>query len=297
MRQTENIVHQLPCWTSPIQPVRLTGGISNDNYLVADDTGKYVVRVNGDVPEHGVLRLNDANCNRAAAAIGVAPEVHFAGPDAIVVRYVEGRTFGEEDVRVQENLEPILTLLKRTHDEGFAHVRGPVCAFWPFRVCRDYAHFLEEAGNITDRELTREISRLRSVNAALESSIGPIIPVLGHNDLLAANFIDDGEKIWLIDWEHAGMTSPLFDLGNLVSNNELSSGQEAWLLENYFERALEEGLYSRYHAMKCASLLREAMWSMVSEVTSTIDFDYAAYSVEFMGRFDDEYARRLEFAS
>ena len=293
MNNSENIVHQLPCWISPIQPLRLTGGSSNDNYLVVDDSGKYVVRVNGDVPEHGVLRANDASCNRAAAAIGIAPEVHYAGAEAIVVRYVEGRTYSEADVRVQDNLERILTLIKQTHDNGFANVRGPVCGFWPFRVCRDYAYFLDETASIE----TGEISRLRSVNAALEAGVGPITPVLGHNDLLAANFIDDGDRIWLIDWEHAGMSSPLFDLGNLVSNNTLSSQQEAWVLENYFERAVDEALYSRYHAMKCSSLLREAMWSMVSEVTSKIDFDYAAYSVEIMARFDDEYARRMEFAS
>jgi thiamine kinase-like enzyme len=136
-----------------------------------------------------------------------------------------------------------------------------------------------------------EIPRLREVNERLETIVGQIRPVLGHNDLLAANLIDDGERLWLIDWEHAGISSPLFDLANLSSNNGLAASQETWLLETYFERPLDENLLRRFHAMKCASLLREAMWSMASEITSALDFDYVAYTTEYIGRFEAEYDR------
>ena len=109
--------------------------------------------------------------------------------------------------------------------------------------------------------------------------------VFGHNDLLPANFIDDGERLWLIDWDYAGFNSPLFDLGGLASNNGLSLAQEDWMLETYFERPVDDALRRRYQAMKCASLLRETMWSMVSEIHSDIDFDYAAYTAENLGAF------------
>ena len=114
----------------------------------------------------------------------------------------------------------------------------------------------------------------------------PVTLVYGHNDLLPANFIDDGERIWLIDWDYAGFNSPLFDLGGLASNNGLSPMQEDWLLETYFDAPVSDALRDSYSAMKCASLLRETMWSMVSEIHSSIDFDYAAYTHENLARFE-----------
>ena len=289
MTDARNIAAGLECWSGPVDPIRLEGGISNQNFLVEDGGRKYVVRVNGDVPVHGVLRGNDVTCNRAAATVGVAPDVVHAEAGAVVVDFIEGRTLGEEDVREQRHLERILPLIRRTHRDAFRVIRGPVCAFWPFRVCRDYALFLEENGS----RMNSRIEALRAANDRLEAIVGPITPVLGHNDLLAANFIDDGDRIWLIDWEHAGISSPLFDLANLSANNGLSREQQIWLLTNYFERPPDSELVRRFDAMKCASLLREAMWSMVSEISSDLDFDYISYTEEYLDRFDDA-LKRLE---
>ena len=126
----------------------------------------------------------------------------------------------------------------------------------------------------------------RSRAARLESAVGPVGIVFGHNDLLAANFIDDGDRIWLIDWEYAGFNSPLFDLGGLASNNEMDAEQERRMMERYFDASPGEPLLASYAAMKCASLLREAMWSMVSELRSDIDFDYVTYTGENLERFE-----------
>ena len=114
--------------------------------------------------------------------------------------------------------------------------------------------------------------------------MGPIDIAFGHNDLLPANFIDDGERLWLIDYDYAGFGSPLFDLGGLAANNELAPEQEHAVLEQYFERAVSDPLYRSYQAMKCASLMRETLWSMTSEIHSDLDFDYAAYTVENLDR-------------
>jgi len=86
--------------------------------------------------------------------------------------------------------------------------------------------------------------------------------------------------------DYAGFNSPLFDLGGLASNNGLTEPQERWLLETYFETALTDALWHRYQAMKCASLLRETMWSMVSEIHSKLDFDYPAYTRQNLARFE-----------
>jgi thiamine kinase-like enzyme len=94
-----------------------------------------------------------------------------------------------------------------------------------------------------------------------------------------------------VDWEYGAFNSPLFDLGGLASNNELAPGLEERFLELYFDAPVTDELRGRYRAMKCASLLREAMWSMVSELHLAIDFDYQAYTAENLARFEHAYAR------
>jgi thiamine kinase-like enzyme len=153
--------------------------------------------------------------------------------------------------------------------------------FWVFHVLRSYAHTLEELGS-RHRD---KLPRLLGIAEELERAVGRIDVVFGHNDLLAANFIDAGERLWLIDWDYAGFNSLLFDLANLASNNGLNEEDEAWLLQSYFGHSDVE-IRRPYYAMKCASLLRETMWSMVSELTSALDFDYVAYTEDYLGRFE-----------
>jgi len=228
------------------------------------------------------MRFNEAAASRAAAAAGISPEVVHQEPGALVLRFIEGRTFTEVDVRKPENLERILPLVRRAHVEIPRHFRGPSLVFWVFQVLRDYAGTLRDGNS----RMLPELPRLLDIAAKLETAVGLVDLVYGHNDLLAANFIDDGKRLWLVDWDYAGFNSPLFDLGGLASNNQLSPGQEEWLLESYFQCPLTDELGRRYAAMKCASLLRESMWSMVSEIHSTLDFDYAAYTSENLQRFE-----------
>ena len=271
----------LPIWKGPVQPQPLSGGITNVNFVVEDSGQKYVVRVGADIPEHQVMRFNELAASRAAAAAGISPAVVYAASGVLVLEFVEGNTLEPEDLRSRTMLARVLPVLRACHREVPKHLRGPVLSFWVFHVLRDYAHTLR-AGN---SRMINQLSELLMAAETLEQAVGNIELVFGHNDLLAANFIDDGEKIWLIDWDYAGFNSPLFDLGGLASNNELTADDEQWLLETYYQRPLDDQLQRRYQAMKCASLLREAMWSMVSEIHSELDFDYQAYTAENLQRF------------
>ena len=94
-----------------------------------------------------------------------------------------------------------------------------------------------------------------------------------------------GKQLWLIDWEYGGYNSPLFDLAGLASNNGLFEFQEQSMLAQYFNTTSEE-YWRPYHAMKCASLMRETLWSMTSEIHSKLDFDYSAYTSENMDRLN-----------
>ena len=275
-------VEALGCWSGRVRPEPLGGGITNANFTVEDGGRKFFVRVGSDIPEHGVMRFNEVAASRAAHAAGISPAVVHTEPGAMVMHFIEGRTLDEADVRDPRHLERIVPLVRRCHQEIPRHFRGPALIFWVFQVVRDYAATLREA----ESPRLDVLPRLVEIAEALERAVGPVRLVFGHNDLLAANLIDDGERLWLVDWDYAGFNSPLFDLGGLASNNQLSDAQQQWLLEQYFERPLDGELTRRYAAMKCASLLRESMWSMVSEIYSRLDFDYAAYTEENLRRFE-----------
>jgi thiamine kinase-like enzyme len=273
---------QLPCWRGAVDPQPLGGGITNVNFSVDDRGERYVVRIGDDIPVHQIMRFNELAASRAAHAAGLSPQVVYAEPGAMVLQFIDGRTLTPEDIRERKTLERIVPLLRRCHHDIPQHLRGPVLAFWVFHVIRDYGHTLRAGGS----RMLRQLPDLLGKAEHLERQVGAVEMVFAHNDLLAANFIDDGDKIWLIDWDYAGFNSPLFDLGGLASNNELEAADEDWLLEHYFEKPLSDELRRRYRAMKCASLLRETMWSMVSELHSELDFDYVAYTDENLARFE-----------
>ena len=283
-------VRSLPIWQGEIVVNLLGGGRTNVNFLVEDGAGKFVVRLGEDIIEHHVMRFNELSASRAAHAAGISPAVIFAETGLTVLEFLECKTFTPEDVRQQRNLEKIVSLIRSCHTDIPAHLRGPVLVFWVFHVIRDYAARLKEL----DSPYASQASELVAIGNKLEAEAGPFDLVFGHNDLLASNILDDGKRLWLIDWDYAGYNSPLFDLGGLASNNELSSEQEIWLLETYFEVPITDDLLHRYHTMKCASLLREAMWSMVSESTSNLDVDYAEYTAEFYNRFQSTYQNYLQ---
>ena len=260
----KTFAESLGCWDAPVTAEPLAGGLTNANFLIHHAGHRYVARIGADIPAHQVMRFNERAASIAAHAAGLSPRVVHAEPGALVVDYIEGRTLTPDDVRDPAMLPRVLALVRVCHTRMAAHLRGPLLMFWPFHVLRDYAATLREANS----SFAPELPRLLDKAEALEAAVGPIDLVFAHNDLLAANIIDDGERLWLIDWDYAGFNSALFDLANLASNNGLSEEQERLMLSLYFDREPDASRWRRYRAMRAASLLREAMWGMVSELTS-----------------------------
>ena len=281
----------LSIWKGPVEPTPVSGGTTNVNLMVLDGGERYVVRVGEDLPVHQIMRFNERAAARAAFEAGISPEVVHTESGIMVMRFVEGRTCLAADIRDAERLKLILPLLKRVHRVLPRFLYGPVLAFWPFHVIHDYAHTLEKAGS----RYASRLPDLVDVAASLELAVGPIDLVFGHNDLLPQNFIDDGARLWLIDWDYAGFNSMLFDLGGLASNNELTTAEAEFMLDRYFGRG-DPVLERRFRAMRCASLLREAMWSMISECHSTLEFDFARYTEMNLSRFERAYAAFPEYA-
>ncbi|MFM2279815.1 MAG: hypothetical protein RLZZ444_2046 [Pseudomonadota bacterium] len=282
----EDQIRNLGIWRGKLDISPLSGGMTNRNFRVTDDRGTAVVRLGDDIPVHMISRANELAASLAAEAAGISPKVLHYAPGMLVMEFLEAKTLREEDVNNPDMLGRIIPLIRRCHLEMPKYFRGPTYIFWVFQVIQQYAGVLKDG----ESDYLKDLPLLLSRAERLEAAAGPYTIVFGHNDLLAANFLDDGDRLWLIDWDYAGFNSPLFDLGGLASNNLLGESREISLLEAYYEQPVDEALWRRYQAMKCASLLRETMWSMVSEIHSTIGFDYKAYTAQNRARFESAYA-------
>jgi thiamine kinase-like enzyme len=114
--------------------------------------------------------------------------------------------------------------------------------------------------------------------------------VFGHHDILPTNFMHDGKRLWLIDWEYGAFGTAMFDLASIASNNSFDAAGEKLILETYFHQTPDDTLWRAFHAMKAASALREAVWGMVSELhLQAPGVDYVAYAAEYLGRFETVY--------
>jgi thiamine kinase-like enzyme len=276
-------VEALPFWTGPITVWPLQGGITNRNYGVQQADGqRFAVRLGQDLPQHGVMRFNEQAAARAAAKAGISPEIYFTAPGVMVSRLLPGRSLSADEIRQPENFTRLISLIKCCHTGMAAHLRGPLLAFWVFHINRSYGAALRKAG----ARLADDLPRLMALNDTLERRIGKVDVLFCHNDLLAANIFDDGTRLWLLDWDYAGFHSPLFDLANLSSNNGFSPAENAALLKEYFGVPPDAALFDAFRSFKCASLLREILWSAVSELTSQVSFDYPAYTNDYLARLD-----------
>ena len=264
---------RLPCWQGEVSLKPLTGGLTNLSFVAEDRGEKFVVRCGGDIPVHHVFRDRERAASRAAFEAGLSPEVVHVEPGITVLRFIDGRTFGEADLR--ENIQRLVPLLKTCHREVGRRLQGPANMFWVFHVIRDYVR----AANADAKYL--------ALADELEQRQVPLPIVFGHHDLLPGNFLDDGKRLWLIDWEYGAFGTAMFDLANLSSNGEFDAAQDEALLTAYFGGGVGPDVKRAFLAMKAASALREALWAMVSDIhLKTAGIDYQAHAQEYLRRFE-----------
>lgn len=282
--QSEDRIRALPCWNGSIEIVPLKGGLSNESHKVTDANGQHVVRFGKDYPFHHVYRDRELMTARAAHAAGFAPEIRYAEPGVMVSAFITGHTYTAIDVR--QNRDRIAALIHRFHQDMPAHVNGTGFMFWVFHVIRDYVRTLEVAQSSWRSELPGYLK----LNAELEAAQISLPIIFGHNDLLPANLIDDGEKIWLIDYEYAGFNTAMFDLSGIAANAEMPETEAIALIDAYFSAgppANRKAMLQSFTAMQCAALLREAMWGMVSAIhLNAPGADYDAYARENLDRLE-----------
>ena len=282
--EVQTILQRIPQFASAkaIEVKELTGGITNKNYKITTDGDSFVLRMGGNETKHlGIDRKIEYECSRLASQIGIAPEpTFFLEPEGyIVARFISGKGIPAEEIGTEENIKRVLESMKAYHAlEKFPGF------FSPFRVAEEYARtarsfnvqlppktdwYLEKSSEIEKALYTREPLQLRPC----------------HNDLLNGNFIDDGTRIRILDWEYAGMGDIFFDLGNFAIQHEFNDEQDEILLTAYFGQPT---VSQRAHQklMKIMSDLREAMWAQVQIGVSQLDFDYRGYGQKYFDRFE-----------
>ena len=255
----------------------LGGGITNHNFKVSFGDEAVVLRVAGkDTDLLGIDRLVEEAASRMAASIGVGPEVvAFVEPEGfLVTRFIEGEPIPPERLREPVNLERLARTLRAIHEAPPIPGR-----FDAHRVVEAYRDTAERHGVAPPDDY----AWAKDVADRIEEARGPQPQVPCHNDLLNANFIDDGSAIRIVDWEYAGMGDRFFDLANFAVNHELDGDRDRTLLRAYFGEASDRDLAS-LGLMRIMSDFREAMWGVVQQGLSELDFDFGAYAREHFER-------------
>jgi thiamine kinase-like enzyme len=277
----------------------LSGGITNRNYLITAPglVERYVIRLAGnDTHLLGISREVEHAATVAAAGVGVGPEVAaFIRPEGyLVTRFIDGAPVSLEQVRQPDTLRRIADSIRRIH--GGPAIPG---LFVPLRIVEAYRALAIERGVTIPPAYEQARQAGRRIEQALLRA--PLEPRPCHNDLLNANFIDDGERIRIVDWEYAGMGDPFFDLGNFSINHELEADGDEVLLEAY-DGGVTAPHRARLRLMRIVSDFREAMWGVLQQGISTLDVDFVAYADEHFERLlanasGQAFERALEQAS
>lgn len=256
----------------------LPGGITNLNYRVQVADEAFVVRIPGQDSEHlGIDRKREHACNIAAYQAGVAPRVaaFFEETGVLVTCFVRGRELTDGEMRRPSTLARVADTVRRYH--GGAEFPG---TFSPFQTVRDYLAAAAPRGAPLPDRFDWMLTQADRIESALGAP--PLHPC--HNDLLLANWLDDGNRLWIIDWEYAAMGDPFFDLGNFAVHLQLNDEEEQTLLRAYLGQPTPAAV-ARLKLMKVISDLREAMWAMVQVTISNLAYDFEAYGRKHFDRY------------
>lgn len=254
---------------------RLSGGLTNVNLKVTSGDQCVVVRVAQEGSELlAIDRVAEHENSVAAAQSGVgAPVVDYVSDAGLlIVGYIDGVTLTEDDVRRGDRLARIADACRTLH-------AGPrfVNEFDMFTIQRGYLELASRNGfRIPDRYLDflPQVERMQQAFARL-----PIRTVPCNNDLLAGNFIDDGSKIWLIDYEYSGNNDACFELGNVWSESNLSLDQLDELMEAYDGELLRHRV-ARARLWGLMSKYGWTLWASIQSSVSQIEFDFWSWGME-----------------
>jgi thiamine kinase-like enzyme len=270
------IFDQVPSIASrPREVAELPGGLTNRNFKITTSNGSFVARVaSGGSELLAIDRANEHRNSVRAAAVGVgAPVVEYQpAVNVLVLRFLEGRTLGNADVAEPARLARIARACRQLH--GAERFDGE---FNMFEIQRRYRAVVAERGITIPAGYDDLMGRFDDASRALAVRDEGTVPC--NNDLLAANFIEDGEKVWLIDYEYSGNNDACFELGNIWGECQLPDEALAALVAEYYGRPLRNKV-ARATLLGLAGKYGWTLWGAIQAAVSPIDFDFWSWAME-----------------
>jgi thiamine kinase-like enzyme len=272
----DSVLDKVTCLPGkPYQVEVLTGGLTNINLKVSHAEGAVVVRIAQPGSELLAIDRKAEHLNSTAAAqagVGAPVLEYIADPGLLVVGFIDGRAFTDDDIRGGAHLSRIAAACRQLHG-------GPrfVSDFNMFDIQRGYLDIVQREGFRLPARYLDFIPQAAGIESAFHSHPQPTVPC--NNDLLAGNFIDDGRKIWLIDYEYSGNNDPCFELGNIWSEANLSLEQLEELMEAYDGRLLRHRV-ARARLWGLMSKFGWTLWGSIQASVSSIDFDFWEWAME-----------------
>ncbi len=274
------VIDAIPDWAGrAVTAEVIPAGLTNTNYRVEVDGRPVFVRIPGAGTELlAVDRANELHNTRAAAAAGVAPQVLYALPewDVFVLAWLPARTMSNEAFAEHEMPTRIAETLRRLH-------AGPRFRddFDMFRLTERYLALVEERDIAIPAGYRAHQERIPRIEAALGAHPLPSVPC--HNDLLAENYLDDGERLWIVDYEYSGNNDPTFELGNTCQELGFDDDRIRELCAAYFGE-VSPALLARMRLQMIMSDVGWTLWAAIQARISTIDYDFSGWAEERWAR-------------
>jgi thiamine kinase-like enzyme len=273
MSTAEEAVARVSLWKGEsVQVSPLSGGLTNENYLVEGGGKRYVVRIPGQSTELlSIDRANEVHNTRAAATTGIGPKVLEVIPDldVMVLEFIEGPTMSAKTLESEEMAKRMAASFQRLH----AAPRF-LQDFNMFRLIESYLDIVEAHDVTIPGDYRDRLSTIAEIERAVAVGSLPMVPC--HNDLLCENFIDDGAALRIVDYELSGNNDPCFDLGNTAQEAEFDDRLRAALCEAYFGRSDAQQL-ARMNLFALMSDVGWTLWGAIQAKISAIEYDFNGY--------------------
>ena len=272
--------------TSKLRVTPIAAGLTNQNYRLDLGDRTFFFRRPGPATELlAVNRENELYNTRAAAKAGVGPKVlqHDARTGGILLEWLPGRTMSNEAFQAPGMPARIAEVLRRLH-------AGPRFRddFDMFRLSEYYLRVVDERSIRIPDGYREELPKVALIEAAL--AVHPLPTAPCHNDLLAENYLDDGRRLWIVDYEYSGNNDPTFELGNTAQELGLDAARQEELCAAYFGEATP-ALLARMRLQMIMSDVGWTLWAAIQAAISTIDYDFRGWAEERWGRASSAFDR------
>jgi len=272
----KNLLNKHPALGEIVRISSLAGGLTNRNYVLDAERGRFVARVgSASSVLLGIDREREKINTGQAHASGIGPEVIDSIPEEnlLILRWVEARTLHAEDFREDQRL-----LVRAAETLRHLHDGKPFEGVFHFPTLRKkYLDAVRSSGYyLPDEYLTLE-SKISALERLLGKSLEPLVPC--NNDLLAENFLDDGQKIWIIDYEYSGQNEASFDIGNMCGELGMPLEQLTLFCNTYWRQHLPEKI-TRARAWSMIARFGWVLWASIQQAVSPIDFDFRSWGMK-----------------